>query len=55
MNQAKGIVMTEVDVTYLSQMERDSHLLECLHAYGVDEWDNFKAAYQMFEDERGEE
>ena len=47
-------VMTTVNRDYLLLLERDSHFLECLDACGVDDWEGYSDASQMFEDEVGE-
>ena len=47
--------MTDETVTvnreYLTYIEKDSHLLECLYSYGVEEWAGFKKALDMYHEE----
>ena len=47
--------MTDETVTvnreYLNYIEKDSHLLECLYSYGVEEWEGFAKALDMYHQE----
>jgi hypothetical protein len=44
-------IMTNVNKQYLDKLEGDAHLLECLDACGVSDWNGFDKAYQMYTDE----
>ena len=37
--------------TYFASLERDSHLLACLDACGVCDWEGYSEANQMYEQE----
>jgi len=47
-------VMIAVNRDYLSLVEKDSHFLECLDACGVCDWEGYKEAVEMYEEEAGE-
>ena len=47
-------VMTTVNRDYLLLIERASHLLECLDACGVCDWEGYAEAVAMYEEESGE-
>ena len=40
-----------VDVTYFDTVQKDSEFLECLTACGVDSWDGFEEALNMYEED----
>lgn len=40
-----------VDAIYLETLQKDSEFLECLTACGVDSWDGFEEALEMYEEE----
>ncbi len=47
--------MVEVSKDYLDQLEKDSELLSCLEACGVDNWGGWDDALEMMESEEDEE
>jgi hypothetical protein len=44
-------VIIAVGKEYHEALQHDSHLLECLLLLGVDEWDGYKQAVEMYEEE----
>ena len=44
--------MTAVDKEYLKRIEEDSHMLECLDACGVLDWEGYKEAKEMYDEEK---
>ena len=47
-------ILITVDSEYLLRIESASHLLECLDACGVCDWEGYAEAVAMYEEERGE-
>jgi hypothetical protein len=45
----EGQPFIEVDVKYFDIIQRDSELLEQLHYVGVEEWDGYKTAVELYE------
>jgi len=41
-----------VDAKYFEAIEKSSHLLECLDACGVCDWEGYSEALAMYEEER---
>jgi|TARA_R110002074_G_scaffold96464_3_gene209593 hypothetical protein len=48
----RTLVMTAVDKEYLKRIEEDSHMLECLDACGVLDWEGYKEAKEMYDEEK---
>ena len=43
---------TTINKAYFESVERDSFLMQCLDACGVCDWEGYKEAVEMFEQER---
>jgi hypothetical protein len=53
MAESKTVTVVEINKDYKEQLERDSHMLECLDACGVVDWEGYTFATEMYEEESG--
>tara|TARA_R100001377_G_scaffold83409_1_gene64873 strand:+ start:2402 stop:2593 length:192 start_codon:yes stop_codon:yes gene_type:complete len=51
----EGQPSVEVDVAYFKSIQSDSHLLDYLRYVGVEDWDGYNTAVELYEDEEFED
>ena len=49
-----GSQTTTINIKYLKNLEQGSHMLECLDACGVVDWEGYKEAKEMYDEDNME-